>query len=490
MSEHSPLFEQFKKDLETEKTNHKILEFSELAQEKKSESWKEFVNYKLKKERSDIHLGFGLHFMYQDNLVSGADHFDKYDGPFIPFPPSILENLAIAKEWDVSLTDIIDRAASMRRLTDIKQLGYLTFPEKNQTERYENDWGIEKFKHDRFDHSFLTSVMNLTVLRISQAEGLINCSDKDILKSFIASTIHDSATVAGGDATKKISPEKLDEETLVSTILQNPEMQKLFKKHAIIEEDEKDIQNIIFNQGPFGKLLDLVDKFSYTARDTQQITPVLERGLYLTSEGKEILSLVREDPNIYDIMFDLRLDDKKGLHCTNPDKLNTVLKIRALMHNFIYLNPYSQMAEAAVIHPVLKKLMDSGDSKLSVENLLNQSDNYFEKILCQALGDKDFYPDAIKSIRKTIKEKDVRVDIFPDLISAEKAIAYIEKQGRFICNIINKTKGFKTATDTLVESNGKLTPFKELCPDKDKEIQEIADRVKTVRVYHSKKPIA
>ncbi|HRY36660.1 MAG TPA: hypothetical protein P5230_02120 [Candidatus Magasanikbacteria bacterium] len=488
MTEHSPLFEQFKKDLEKEKSGHKTLEFSDLKR-KDNESWKDLIKHTLSKEKSDIHLGYGLHLMYEDNLASGSDHFDKYDGPFIPFPPSILENLAIAKEWDISLTDIIDRAAKMRRLVDIKQLGYLTFPEKDQTERYGKDWGIEKFPHDRFDHSFLTSVMNLSVLRISQAEGLINCSDKDILKSFIASTIHDSATVAGGDATKKISPEKLDEEKLVSTIMQNQEMQAVFRKNNLTKEDENDIQDIIFNQGPFGKLLDMVDKMSYTARDTQQVATSLKRGLYLTPEGKEILSIIDEDPNIYDILFDLRLDDKKGLYCTNPDKLNNVLKIRALMHNFIYLNPYSQMAEAAVIHPVLKKLMDSGDSKLSVENLLSQSDNYFEKTLCEALGDKEMYPDAIKSIRKTIKEKDVQVDIFPDYSSAETAIAELENQGRFICNVVNKTKGFKTSTDTLVEVNNKLIPFKEMYPDKDKEIQEIANRVKTVRVYHSKKPI-
>lgn len=489
MTEHSPLFEQFKKDLETEKSGHKTLEFSELAKEKNTNSWQELIRYKLSKEKSDIHLGYGLHLMYKDNLASSSNHFDKYDGPFIPFPPSILENLAIAEEWGVSLTDIVDRAAKMRRLVNIKQLGYLTYPEKDQTERYGNDWGIEKFPHDRFDHSFLTSVMNLTVLRISQAEGLTKCSDKDILKSFIASTIHDSATVAGGDATKKISPEKLDEETLVSTILQNQEMQAIFKKFNLNEKDEKDIQDIIFNQGPFGKLLDMVDKMSYTARDVQQVVSVLEKGLYLTPEGKEILSLVHEDPNIYNIMFDLRLDDKKGLYCTNPTKLNNVLKLRALMHNFIYLNPYSQMAEAAVIHPVLKKLMDSEDSKMSVENLLSQSDNYFEKILCEALGDKDMFPDAISSIRKTIKEKNIKVDTFPDYISAESAIANIEKQGRFICNIVNKTKGFKTATDTLIKIDDKLISFKEMYPNKDKEIQEIANRVKTVRVYHSKKPI-
>ena len=147
MTEHSPLFEQFKKDLEKEKSGHKTLEFSDLKR-KDNESWKDLIKHTLSKEKSDIHLGYGLHLMYEDNLASGSDHFDKYDGPFIPFPPSILENLAIAKEWDISLTDIIDRAAKMRRLVDIKQLGYLTFPEKDQTERYGKDWGIEKFPHD------------------------------------------------------------------------------------------------------------------------------------------------------------------------------------------------------------------------------------------------------------------------------------------------------------------------------------------------------
>ncbi|MFA6552766.1 MAG: hypothetical protein WCT19_04700 [Candidatus Paceibacterota bacterium] len=486
------VFEQYKKEFDKEPLKHETLDFSDITKKKQKnpdKSWEETFSQVLNKEKADISLGYGIHLMYKDNLVTPENHFDKYDGPFMKFPNSIMGNLTVAKEWNASLTDLIDRSAKLRRLTDIKQLGYLSFPEADQTEWPGTDFNLEKFLHSRYDHSVLTAIMNLVILRISKAEGFTKCSEKDILKSFISSIMHDSATVAGGDATKKVSPQELDEEKLVKTILQSEEINNLFQGIKFNEKDNEDIQNIIFNEGPFGKLLDITDKLAYTSRDFEEITSLLKTNKYSSPESEELLAVAKEKPQIYDIAFDLRFDDDKGVFCTNPKRLGEALKIRALMHNYIYLNPQAQIVEAAVIYPALTKLLKSGDKKISVENLLSQSDSYFEKVLCEALGDTEPFPNVIKSIRQIIKNKDIKVDVYSDRPSAEAAVADLKQNGRHICNVIDKTKGIKTGTGILVEKENKLIPFKEGYPDKDKEIQEIADRIKTVRIYHSNEPI-
>lgn len=456
---------------------------------KKTKKWETIFRRLMATNGTDINLGYGIHLLHQDTIGTFGKHIDQYDGPFLPFPPSILENFSLSKDWDESFTNILDNTAHLRRLIDIRQLGCLTFPEPDQTEWPGKDFGIEKFEHSRYDHSFLTAIFTLVVMLTNQLEGKA-ITNEDILKGFISSAIHDSATVAGGDATKKIAPEQLDEEKLIIKILQSPEIKKLFEDNGFTDDDIEDIKNIISNYGLIGNLLDVADRISYTARDLQMVQPILERGDYLTEDSEEILRLSYQEPRIYDLMFDFKIEPEKNLvYCTNPKRLLHALKIRALMHNFIYLNPYSQIAEAAVVQPALSKMWQSQSEQISPDKMIGETDRYFERMLCKILGYKEYSPNLIQVIRETIRKKDIQVAVYPDLKSAEKDVCELTKKGRHIISVVDKTKGFKTATDIMVQTPDGIKPLKEAYPEEDKKIQEIANRVKSVRVYHSIEPI-
>lgn len=223
------------------------------------------------------------------------------------------------------------------RLGDIPQLGYLA-PANPDMSTYLSP----TFGHTRWIHSLLAAGFAEVILARN------GFSLKQRAPIVLTVGCHDIATPIGGDAIKAIDPQLLDEEENFTWILKRYKLDELWKKQFSFCVEVA--AGWVKNHGVIGRLLDIVDKFSYVMLDCYHIG---------YAQNGSIRQFGFEHPLFMDVWNDVVFSpDKRRLGFRDPIRLYHFLYARALEHVELLHNPRSRLIDfciANLVRPLYKK---------------------------------------------------------------------------------------------------------------------------------------
>lgn len=327
------------------------------------------------------------------------------------------------------------------RLAAISQLGYLVPPRPDEWDKEKSiAYTVPQFHHSRWDHSFLVAILMEIILARN------GFSQRERATKVLAAACHDIATPAGGDSVKRVDPEALAEEKNLTWVLNHFGLTgKWSKKYGF---NILLAQAMVNSEGVFGRLLDVLDKLSYTALDCYCVG--------LVRPG-QIRALCLEHPLIMDVWQDIRFTAKKDeLFFTKPKRLFYFLLLRAYEYQEFLFNPYSRAFDL-FLKNLVQPLYDKGI--ITKEQLLTEDDKWLERILTE------HYPGTLKPI------------IEPEDLSCQK-FETEEQQQDFVVQLGDKLShteyigGIKTGLDWLVRHWGRIIPLKEAISQNEVDLLE------------------
>jgi hypothetical protein len=356
--------------------------------------------------------------------------------------------------------DIWHRSPSIRRLSGIKQLSYLTgfvYDDEIQLEVVDITYmttGYTVFVHTRAEHSLLVSLLMSLML-----DGF---SRYDYINGVLAGAFHDIATPAGGEATAGISDEFDEEENFL-------EVFHLFENEQDWEDrypefDLSYIAEIIRNKGLVGQILDYCDKIAYVILDIYHYAN--------TSPNNFIRRIVKKHPLFGDILWDLKIDREKGIvYFDNPSRLFNFLELRALEFEDLLKRPSRKLNEwyvRNIIQNLLKKKV------ITREDLLTKDDDFINYVIMEYYGEmlRDMWnkEDFLKAI---VCQKD----------EVDNKISECKAKGWHLLGK-ERIKGFKPDTHILVkDSNGNIIPFSQAEPQRTAHIKSLSCDTNTIALY-------
>jgi hypothetical protein len=280
---------------------------------------------------------------------------------------SILEN---------GMTDQVIAKLGLFRLSGVKQLGYLTDPIVHYI-----GGGVargETLEHSRYQHS-------LDVMAIATCIGR-NCkvTGPELKSLQFAALTHDILTPAGGDATKRVSPIELDEDTNFRKVFAKKEFPRLRDRFQL---DPELIFSTIQNEGLLGQILDIADKLAYVARDLPSylinVEPSETERQLLPNEYEQLSAYARNAPDICGVWETFRRHGDL-LVCHDPERLADFLYVRLLLFRQFYANPATRFHEATTVRIVLEHLFETG--AITVNRVLIMRDLQLEDLMSKVLG--------------------------------------------------------------------------------------------------------
>jgi len=362
--------------------------------------------------------------------------------PYTSYGYIILENEIIEKTINT---------LGLRRLFQVRQLGFMMNPILREIELTSNSLG---FEHTRGLHS-LDVVAVLKLIEINNPNKSLN---SNLLS--IGGVSHDGLTPAGSDTTKLVNLELFDEDTHYEELFQKDGWPSLREIYSI---DEKNLKEMILNNGIHGQLLDIADKIAYTARDTSMFIDFfykLDDDLK-NERYRKLEKIVTEYPNFCDLWKEVKIIDGKMV-IKDGLKLGRFLMVRALMYAELYYNPASRFLEYMLSKRIIKLLFEN--KNITRDELLIWTDHHLEEKIWEFLGTK-YYPTSFK---KSNYEK------FENETERQKSISELKKD----ISVIAIPDDFQCVTKTGVNKysvikNGKIMIFKEAYPEMAKEIEKI-----------------
>lgn len=356
--------------------------------------------------------------------------------------------------------DIWFSSPSIRRLSGIKQLSYLTgfvYDDEIKVKVVDITYittGYTVFVHTRAEHSLLVSLLMALML-----DGF---SKYDYINGVLAGAFHDIATPAGGEATAGISDEFDEEENFLEVFHIFEDEQKWKDKYP--EFDLTYIAEIIKNKGLLGQILDYCDKIAYVILDIYHYAN--------TSPNNFIRRLVKKHPLFGDVLWDLKIDkEKKIIYFDNPSNLFYFLELRALEFEDLLKRPSRKLNEWYVRN-IIKRLLEEG--VISRQDLLTKDDEFINYVIMEYFGEmlRDLWnaEDFLKAV--ICKPEDV-----------EDKVKECEGKGWYLLGQ-ESIKGFKPDTHIMVkDSNGNIVPFKQAEPQRASHIEALSSDTKTIALY-------
>lgn len=203
--------------------------------------------------------------------------------------------------------------------------------------------------------------------------------EREISLGIIASLLHDVATPAFGDITMKAIPDLKEEQNFVEYMKKYPELCNTIEAEYGITIEE--VWDIVNSKHPlYTHILDIADKFAYTARDVEAVFPTDRIGapqiFPKADKYANIIYKIREkDLRPFDILLDVSLsENKEKIVFGDADKLLNILFLRAYMHNMIYLN-HNVWGKEFLIGMCLRYLVENNTiSKEALQHKEIQSD--------------------------------------------------------------------------------------------------------------------
>jgi 5'-deoxynucleotidase YfbR-like HD superfamily hydrolase len=400
--------------------------------------------------------------------------YTVFSGPFVNMPHSTFNHACCSEDHET----VYAKAPGLARLQRIKQLSILANPMLAPAEQCHHDL---IFPHTREGHSLLAAAYAETMMVISGK------SRNETKKVVVAALLHDVATVAGGDAMKMVAPEELDEEMLAERLLKRDPILPFLREEKL---DPDEILAIIRNEGLLGKVLDLVDRLSYTALDSFHFSELYhledeatadwpQHIKYYQEKGRAATQIVDTTPNLFDFIFDFRVTDD-GVCCRDAEALGKFLELRAVMHRDLYLDAYAHIAEV-----FLAPYCDAVYRKQGVERLLEMDNRELYDEVAKLVGH-----DSGASITPWMEQLLQQYDVHIDELDTEENVAdfkeTLTRMGRVPIHELDFRRGFNSNTNLLVCTNEGTTPFYVEQPAIAQRIEQIVDQVKTIRVYHAR----
>lgn len=358
---------------------------------------------------------------------------------------------------------------ALSRLAGIKQLEYLISPfSKEGTEEslqphlfYLHPY----FHHTRRDHSILTAVLMKKVL------ARAGFSEKERAAPVLTAACHDIAMPAGGDATKRIDPENLDEEKNFRWVMEQDGLAEKWKKQFGF--DVSMASEWVQNKHLIGKLLDVLDKISYTAVDCYHIGRLGQQ----TESKSKIVSLCNQYPLIMDVWQDIQFTtDKTNFGFSDPGRLFQFLLLRVHEHKETLFNPDS-LTLSYFFKQKTQLLYEKGI--ITKEQLLTKGDEWLLSEL------NKHYPEEIKGdvVLQPIYWKKFSTAEEQKKFAAQIGDSVIDLAGNF---------GFNLGLDLPVINPDKetITPIGEvISEEKIDELEEISKSTKGYYVYYEQKNV-
>jgi len=280
---------------------------------------------------------------------------------------SILENGMVEK--------VISKLG-LFRLAGVKQLGYITDPIVHYIGG--SVARGETLEHSRYVHS-------LDVMALATCIGR-NCkiTGPELKSLQFAALTHDILTPAGGDATKRVSPTELDEDTNFGKVFEKKEFPRLRDRFQL---DPELIFSTIQNEGFLGRILDIADKLAYVARDLPSylinVEPSEVERQLLPNEYEQLSVYARNAPDICGVWESFRRHGDL-LVCHDPERLADFLYVRLLLFRQFYANPATRFHEATTVRIVLEHLFET--KVVTIDQLLTINDLQLEDLMSEVLG--------------------------------------------------------------------------------------------------------
>ena len=264
---------------------------------------------------------------------------------------------------------------------------------------------------------------------------------------------------AGGDSVKRVDPKNLDEEENFSLVMEQSGLVESWVERFGFQLDLA--QQCVRGEGLLGRILDVVEKLSYTAQDCYAIG--MER------PGK-IRSLCTAYPLIMDVWQDIRFtEDRTAFAFTNAQRLSNFILLRAYEYDEFLFNPYSRAFDLFLKKKV-QPLYDSG--AVTKKDLLTQGDSWLHGVLRQD------YPWEIKAY------------IEPDLL-AWRRVGTKEEADKIQAELGDSFEhselisGFNLCLDWPVFRGSEIVPLREeISQEQVRMLEDIVEGTKGYYVYY------
>lgn len=279
----------------------------------------------------------------------------------------------------------------------------------------------------------------------------------------------------------KAFPELKEESSFLDYMAHYPELSEYIEKTFDISLEE--IHEFIKNEGIIGKILDVADRFAYTARDVYNVVGMAQNSDKDDTHVNTLAHIIKKNPTLFDAIMEITIENNQ-LIFEHPETLQDILLLRANMHNLIYLNSYLRAREEH-FGLILQYLVQEGF--LSLEQLQKglyrdlefiNEDYIFRYIWKNNIIDHDpmITHDYFDITQCTTKEE------------AIKAIEALKKTNGHMPVHHLKTPPFKPGTHYLVRHHGEVKPLAEVMdPDKLKELQALSQATSKHLVLYPKK---
>ncbi len=352
----------------------------------------------------------------------------------------------------------------LHRLSQVKQLSFLHDPVLKENDR---STVAMMFGHTRYCHSLdAFTVANL----ISANIGLDTKTANTLLTAAIS---HDALTPAGGDSVKLIDPEAFDEDIHYPELLVGEDWEKYKERFGI---DRDLLVRTILGEGLLGRILDIADKSSYTARD---VVAYLGTGTPTKKDTRStnlyaVADIVMNDPHICAVWESARCYNG-SLVFRDGERLARFLKLRALMFRGLYCNPYSRFFEYMVGKGLVKYMYKNG--MVTREELLEQGDWWIERKIDELLG-------AYMMLGRFHNLENARIEEYRDVESAKKRAHEFVSDESVITIVDTFTPSTNSAVKKfLVRKKRETVVFAKAYPDDAEEIEGIMTFPKVTRLY-------
>lgn len=344
------------------------------------------------------------------------------------------------------------KTKAFNRLADINQLGFLV-PPKNVGSFPDEmiNFLMPVFYHKRWEHSLLVAVMIYVLLSRN------NFPQEIISAAVLAAASHDIATPAGGDSVKRIDPKNLDEEKNYTFAVKRYGLDKEWKKFGFVLGKA---QEWIEGRGLIGRLIDIIDKISYTSLDCCHLAD-LRIG--------NVKGFLKKNPLVMNVWEDIRFEGD-GIYFADPKRLYDFLVLRALEHTELLYCGYCRTFD----YLLFKKVKGLYEKKVVTrEDLLDWGDNWLQAVIEKHVGRMDLTlcPEETSCVR---------------FKSEAKAKEFFEKCGRFADHIDHVEK-FQTGLDWKVTRGSEIIPLHEVISrEKASFLQNLSADIESWYIYYTK----